>query len=192
MTLSRLRAEDAVLLVVDMQEKLVPTIHGHPGVISSIRLMMRAARALDMPVLLTTQYAKGLGSTDPRIMEMAPEVTPIDKTSFSCFGSGDFKRALEGTGRPSLILCGVESHICVLQTGLDARALGRDVHLVTDASSSYNEENKQRGQRRLEQAGCVLTTTEMAVFELLGASGSPAFKSLLPALQLARNEQETK
>lgn len=190
MTASRLQANEAVLVVVDMQEKLVPTIPEAPRIIPRIGLLVRAAETLEIPILMTTQYAKGLGPTDPRVASMAPAVKPIDKITFSCFGSEEFKQALSATGRRSLILCGVESHICVLQTGLDALAEGRPVFLVTDATSSYDAVSSSLGQRRLEKAGCVLTTAEMTIFELMGASGTAAFKSLLPSLTLARNNQE--
>jgi len=177
----RLKASDAVLVVVDMQQKLLPAIDGHEHVVTKTRLMMRAAAALDVPVLITTQYAKGLGPVHTQIAELAPSNTaPIDKLTFSCFGSADFNRRLSTLERRTLILCGVEAHICVLQTGLDALESGFAVHVLADATGSRDPRNADLGYRRLQAAGVVLSSSEMAVYEMLGASDAPAFKSLLP------------
>ena len=178
-----LKPEESVLVVVDVQARLLPHIHEHPRVVESIRLMLRTARTLDMPVLMTTQYAKGLGPTHDAVAELAPPAAPFDKQTFSCFGSSEFTQALTATGRRSLLLCGVETHVCVLQTGLDALATGYRVHLVTDASGARTAANEVLGQRRLEKAGTVLSSSEMVLYELLRTSASPAFKSLLPHLK---------
>ena len=180
MTIPRLGASNTVLVAVDMQERLLPAIHEAERVISNARLLLRAAKELAIPVVMTTQYQKGLGPTQAEILELVPEARPIDKLTFSCFGSAEFKHALAATQRNSLLLCGVEAHICVLQTGLDALAAGYQVHLVTDATGSRAKSNAKVGHRRLEGAGAIPSSTEMAIYELLGASGTPAFKALLP------------
>lgn len=180
MTASRLNPGESIVVVVDMQERLLPHIHELPRVIAACRLMLRAAQVLELPVLMTTQYRGGLGPTHAEVAELAPTVAPFDKLTFSCFGSPEFTRALAATGRTSLVLCGVESHVCILQTGLDALAAGYNVHLVTDATSARSAMNAELGQRRLEKAGAVLNSTEMAVHELLARAGTPAFKALLP------------
>jgi nicotinamidase-related amidase len=177
---SRLTAADTVLLVVDMQQRLLPAIHESDRVIANVRLLLRMAKALETPILMTTQYLKGLGPTHKDVIELAPPATPFDKLSFSCFGSTEFVNALTATGRKSLLLCGVEAHICVLQTGLDAFTAGYRVHLVADASGSRSPRNADLGCRRLERAGAVLSSAEMAIYELIGSSGAPAFKTLLP------------
>jgi len=179
-TIARLNPRNTALVVVDMQERLLPAIHESERVISNARLLLRAAKALDLPVVLTTQYLKGLGKTQAEILELAPAVEPFDKLTFSCFGSAEFKQTLASAKRDSLLLCGVEAHICVLQTGLDALDAGYQVHVVTDATGSRAASNKEMGHRRLERAGAILSSTEMAIYELLGASGTPAFKALLP------------
>lgn len=177
---SRLTVANSVLVVVDMQERLLPAIQGAQQVVANTRLLLHAARTLDLPVVMTTQYLKGLGATHADVAALAPAGTPFDKLTFSCFGSPEFTEALSSTSRKTLLLCGVEAHICVLQTGLDALARGYAVHLVTDATGSRLASNAELGHRRLEAAGAVLSGAEMAIYELLGASGTPAFKSLLP------------
>ena len=177
----RLKADDAVLVVVDMQQKLLPAIAEHERVIATTRLMMRGAAALGVPTMLTTQYAKGLGPANPQIAELAPSTTaPIDKLTFSCFGSADFNRRLSSLERRTLILCGVEAHICVLQTGLDALESGFSVHVIADATGSRTVGNRDLGHARIRAAGAVLSSSEMAIYEMLGASDAPAFKTLLP------------
>lgn len=176
----RLTVPDTALVVVDMQERLLPAIHEHERVISNVRLLLRAASALSLPVVMTTQYQRGLGPTHALISELAPARVPFDKLTFSCFGSADFKQEVAGTRAKTLLLCGVEAHICVLQTGLDALTAGYQVHVVTDATGSRSAANAALGHRRLEGAGAVLSCAEMAIYELLGASGTPAFKALLP------------
>ena len=176
----RLSTADTALVVVDMQERLLPAIHEHERVIANVRLLLRAATALELPVVMTTQYLKGLGPTHAEISELTPGRVPLDKLTFSCFGSTAFTQELAATRATSLLLCGVEAHICVLQTGLDALARGFEVHVVTDATGSRVAANAALGHRRLERAGAILSGAEMAIYELLGASGTPAFKALLP------------
>lgn len=180
MSVSRLVVADTVFVVVDMQERLLPAIHQSKGVIARTRLLLRAATVLDLPVLMTTQYMKGLGPTHPEVAELGPKAVPVDKLSFSCFGSPEFASALAATRRKTLLLCGVEAHICVLQTGLDALAFGYNVHLAADATGSRAARDAKLGHRRLERAGAVISSAEMAIYELLGASGTAAFKALLP------------
>ena len=178
--ISRLRPKDTALVVVDMQERLLPIIHEGDRVTAAVRLLLHAARTLDLPVVMTTQYRKGLGPTHADVAALAPQGAAIDKLTFSCFGSPEFKAAVAATERHTLLLCGVEAHICVLQTGLDAMASGYQVHVITDATGSRSAANASLGHRRLENAGAVLSCAEMAIYELLGASGTPAFKALLP------------
>lgn len=176
----RLAVRDTALVVVDMQERLLPAIHEHERVIANVRLLLRAATAIELPVVMTTQYLKGLGPTHSQVSELMPGRVPLDKLTFSCFGLPEFKQEVASTRANTLLLCGVEAHICVLQTGLDALAAGYQVHVVTDATGSRTPSNAALGHRRLELAGAVLSSAEMAIYELLGASGTPAFKALLP------------
>jgi nicotinamidase-related amidase len=180
MTASRLLTTDVVLVIVDMQENLLKAIHHAERAVSASRLLLRAAEVLSFPTLLTTQYRKGLGAIHADIAGLAGTEGPIDKLTFSCLRSPEFCAALSATGRKTLLVCGVETHICVLQTALDAIGAGHAVHIVSDATSSRDPRNIELGLRRMEREGAVISSTEMAIYELLGASGTPAFKSLLP------------
>ncbi|HEY2944360.1 MAG TPA: hydrolase [Vicinamibacteria bacterium] len=182
--LEALHRDRAVLVVVDVQEKLLPAIAGKERVLGNSLLLMRAARELELPVVLTTQYEKGLGPTVPEVRAEAPEVTPVDKVAFGCFGSEDFLARLSGfAGRDQLLVAGIESHICVAQTVLGALAKGYDVHVAADAVGARTPDNREVGLRRMERAGAVLSSAEMAVYELLARSDGAAFKRLLPYLK---------
>jgi nicotinamidase-related amidase len=169
------------LLVVDLQEKLLPAIREREELIRNSQVLIRLASILGIPALLTTQYVRGLGPTVPEIAELLPGVPAIDKTSFGCFGSDDFHstlRQLPGH-RTTLLLCGIESHICVTQTALGALQNGYMVHVASDAVSSRTEQNYRLGLQRMESAGCVLSSTEMMMYELLRRSGTAQFKEML-------------
>ena len=177
--------KSAALVVLDLQAKLVPAIFEPQRVIRNTQLLLRLARILDIPTVLTSHYTKGLGSIIPEIVEFAPGIGPIEKTSFGCFGEPDFLRQLKQRAPEarSLLIAGVESHICVMQTALGAMAAGYLVHVAADATSSRTEKNWEIGLNRIERAGAVISSTEMMVYELLGESNTPEFKAILPMLK---------
>jgi nicotinamidase-related amidase len=182
--LSRLDRDRTVLVVVDLQERLLPAIRDRDRVLGNAKLLLRLAQAVDLPVVLTTQYRKGLGELLPEVTALAPAAAPIDKVSFGCFGDAAFlDRLAEFQGRDQLVVTGVESHICVAQTVLGALDKGYRVHVASDAVGSRTEDNRQVGLARMEAAGAVVSSTEMAIYELLGRSDSDAFKKMLPYLK---------
>jgi len=140
---------------------------------------------LKIPAVATTQYAKGLGNTVPEIASLLPDSQAINKLAFSCFGSDVFCSTLKRLpgNRNTVLLCGIESHICVAQTALAALREGYIVHVASDAVSSRMEENWKIGLERMRAAGAVISSTEMAIYELLRASGTEAFKEVLPYLR---------
>lgn len=182
---ARLDAARAALVVIDIQEKLLPPIHDGKRLVRNARLLLRLASILEIPVLATTQYARGLGATVREIADLLPASAAIhDKLEFSCFGSDEFCDAAgQMPGREQLLVCGMETHICVLQTTLAALERGYNVHVIADAVGSRSEFNWQMGLDRMRTAGAVISTTEMAIYELLRASGSQAFKAMLPWLK---------
>jgi nicotinamidase-related amidase len=180
-----LEADRCALIVVDIQEKLLPPIFEKARLLKNSQLLIRLAGILKIPALLTTRYAKGLGSTTPEIASLLPETQPIDKIMFSCFGSDAFCSVLKRLpgNRNTVLLCGMESHICVMQTALAALREGYIVHVASDAVSSRAEWNWKIGLERMRAAGSVISSTEMILYELLRSSASPAFKELLPYLK---------
>ena len=182
-----LEAERCALLVIDVQEKLLPPIFQKEQLVRNTQLLIRAAGILKIPALVSTQYAKGLGGTVPEVASLlaGTEAGVIDKTLFSCFGSELFCSALKRLPgrRNTLLLCGMESHICVMQTALGALREGYLVHVASDAVSSRTEWNWKIGLERMRAAGAVISSTEMMIYELMRSSSSAAFKELLPHLK---------
>ena len=179
-----LQAEQCALIVIDIQEKLLPPIFQKEQLIKNAQLLTRLAGILQVPTLATTQYAKGLGNTVPELRSLIPD-DGIDKQIFSCFGSDVFCSMLKRLPgrRNTLLLCGMESHTCVAQTALNALREGYLVHVASDAVSSRTEWNWKIGLERMRAAGAVLSSTEMMIYELLRSSDTSAFKQMLPHLK---------
>lgn len=177
--------QQCALVVVDIQEKLLPPIFQKEQLVRNSKLLIHAAKMLKIPAIVSTQYSKGLGQTVPEVASLLPGTDAIDKDQFSCFGSEMFCALLKRLpGNPNtLLLCGMESHICVMQTALAALREGYLVHVASDAVGSRTEWNWKIGLDRMRAAGAVISSTEMMIYELIGCSSSPAFKELLPHLK---------
>jgi len=180
-----LEADQCALIVVDIQEKLLPPIWEKERFVRNAQLLIRLAGILKIPTLATTQYSKGLGNTVPEIASLLPDTPTLDKLTFSCFGSDVFCSLLKRLPGPrtTVLLCGMETHICVMQTALGALRDGYLLHVASDAVSSRTEMNWRIGLERMRAAGAILSSTEMMIYELLRSSGAPAFKELLPFLK---------
>jgi nicotinamidase-related amidase len=178
-------AEECALIVIDIQEKLLAPIFQKERLVKNSRLLIRLAGLVKIPTIMTTQYAKGLGQVIPEITSLLPETEAIDKQMFSCFGSEVFCSLLKRLpgNRTTVLLSGMESHICVTQTALSALREGYLVHVASDAVSSRTEWNWKIGLDRMRAAGAIISSTEMVMYELLRWSGAPAFKELLPHLK---------
>jgi nicotinamidase-related amidase len=174
----RLKREDVVLVMIDFQERLMPAMRDHDDLEESVCKLVNGIRALDVPVLVTQQYTKGLGSTVPAIAEALGAFLPIEKTDFSAAGELNFLEALNETGKTSIILCGIETHVCVAQTALTLLELGYDVFLVEDAVSSRDKTDKKTAIKRMVQAGARPVTVEAVLFELLGTAKAVEFKEI--------------
>ena len=181
-----LRRENCALLVIDIQQKLLPPIHGSEQLVHNAQLLLRLANILELPVLVTTQYSKGLGPTIPEIASLLPaHAQAIEKVEFGCFSNNQFCAALKSipAGRSTLLLCGLETHICVMQSALGALENGYLVHVSSDAVGSRSEWNWKIGLERMQAAGALISSTEMMIYELLGGSGTDTFKQMLPYLK---------
>jgi nicotinamidase-related amidase len=185
-----LRQEDSALVVIDVQERLLPHIHESDTLVGQIVRLIRGFRICRSPILVTEQYRAGLGPTDPRVaaaltaeetvgQEVLPPLplVPMEKMTFSCLPHPPFLERLTSIGRRQVVLCGIESHVCVLQTALHLLEAGYEVHLSADAVSSRNPRNVEIALRRMEQEGAKLTSVETAVFEMLHICGTPEFRS---------------
>ncbi len=182
---SFLQAERCFLMVIDPQEKLMAVIHEAERVSKNIALLAHLAKTFKIPVLPTTQYVKGLG---PYVSELRPlfeEYTFYDKVEFSALKNEAISAAVDllQPVRQTMILCGVETHICVYQTALSGLLKGLRVVVAADATSSRTPANMRYGLRRLRTLGAEIFSTEMIIYELLEKAGTPEFKALLPYLK---------
>ncbi len=167
---------DTALLVVDVQERLVPAIAGHRRVVWNIRRLIDGAKLLGLPVVATEQHPNGLG---PTVSELAGRLGPIPaKLTFSCGGCPEIFEELENKGIHKLLVCGVEAHVCVQQTVLDLLGHGWRVFVAADAVGSRFEMDYRTALGRMDSAGATLTTTEAALFEWCRTAGAPEFKEI--------------
>lgn len=174
-----LRAQDTALVLVDVQEKLVPAMAGQEKLLKYVKILAQAAAMLRLPVLATEQYPKGLGHTLPEVSSLLPESRFLqEKTAFSCARADGFLDALKRTRTNQVLLCGIEAHVCVLQTALDLSAAGFQVHLAADAVSSRDPYNVDNAIFRMRRAGVIITNTESALFEMLDKAEGDTFKAI--------------
>ena len=173
--------EHCALLIIDIQERLSAAMPPDvlPGVVRNARILVETAREFNLPVYVSEQYPKGLGPTVAEIREgLADGNRPIEKMVFSCCAESAFQPVFSQSGARSWILCGMETHVCVLQTALDLLQQGQRVYIAADACSSRTEFNWRTGLDVMRQAGAVIGSTEMFAFGLLGAGGTESFKRI--------------
>lgn len=174
-----LTVENTVLIVIDMQEKLVKAMHDRENLAKKAAQMVNGAKVLGIPVIWTEQNPNGLGSTLPEIKERLVDSHPVVKFSFSCCGEPKFMEVVKDCGRKQVLVLGIECHVCVCQTIIDLKELGYEVQVVSDAVSSRTKENRAVGLERAKQAGATITSVEMALFELLKVAHGDSFKQIL-------------
>ena len=171
--------ESSMLVLIDLQQKLVPAMSEPESTVVKSALLLRGAGELGLDVLVSEQYPQGLGNTVPELAELFTENTPvIAKTSFSCFGEEEFVKAMDIEKRPVLIICGIESHVCVAQTALDALNAGYKVFIASDAVNSRKNSDKETALAFLRHAGCNVISSEAILFMLLKTAKNPAFKAV--------------
>ena len=174
----RLTNTTTALLVVDIQERLLPAMFESDRVLQNSIRLAKGCRLLGVPAVASEQYRKGLGPTVPALAEALAGAQPFEKVVFSAC-SPELISGLRSKGITNLIVCGIEAHVCVLQTGLDILQTGFGVFVVADAISSRTSENYRLSMDRLRQAGAMIVSTEMVLFELLGTADRPEFKEIL-------------
>ncbi len=175
----RLSRSKAGVVVVDIQERLLPAIFEKERLVENAVRLIEGAAILGVPLFATEQYRKGLGATVPEVASVIAGFTPLEKVAFSVYGAPGFSAALEQKKVSQAILCGMETHVCVMQSCLDLLATGVSVFVAADAVSSRTAENRRLGLERMRDAGAVIVSTEMALFELLEQAGTEEFKRIL-------------
>ena len=178
-----LSREDCVLLQVDIQKVMLEPCVEADQLRKNAAALIEVAGLFKIPVFFSVHNTEKLGGFLPELLEKASRPSVHNKLEFSCFENEEIARAVSETGRNTLILAGLETHGCIFHTGAHALRLGYRVHVASDAVSSRSSLNHQVGLRRLEQAGAVISSTEMVIFELLNRAGTPEFRSALPLLK---------
>ena len=180
------RREDAVLLLVDMQERLAATMERRASVLDNAVKLARTAALIGVPMIVTRQYPQGLGDTEPvlerallALAEAGATVVGVDKTAFCCSVELEFMEALGATARTQVVIAGMETHICITQTALDLAARGFAVQVAADACCSRDEASHETALQRLRSAGVVVTTTESVLYEAVGRAATDEFRALL-------------
>ncbi|MEQ8201552.1 MAG: isochorismatase family protein [Syntrophomonadaceae bacterium] len=177
----RLNRDDAVLVIVDLQEKLMAAMKYREQVYGNTRLLVAAANQMSIPVIVTEQYPRGLGPTVEEIKSSLTEYARVEKLKFSAYD--DMKEVLAATGRQTVLMTGSETHVCVFQTTRDLVEAGYTVQVVKDAVCSRFKNNFQNGLELMRDAGAVITNAETVVFDLMGISGTPEFRAISPLLK---------
>ncbi len=173
-----LDAANTLLLLIDFQEKLFPVMHDKEKLLKNVIKLIKGAKVLEIPIILTEQYPKGLGLTIAEIKELIPEIKPVEKVCFSCTDEASFNKALEPFKRKQVLIAGIEAHICVYQTATALARAGYEVQVVGDGVASREAENKLAALFKMGAAGISPTTTEMALFELLKVAQGDKFKQI--------------
>lgn len=173
-----LEIANCCLVVIDVQGKLAQLMADKESLFKNIRILIQAARILEIPILWCEQVPESLGPTVPEIAELLAGEEPIDKASFSCCGEERFMDLFNSLDREQVLLCGIETHVCVYQTAMDLMEEDLDVTVIADAVSSRTEQNRQLALRRLSDEGAGIGTTEMVLFELLQTSEHPKFREI--------------
>ncbi|USD62908.1 hydrolase [Vibrio sp. SCSIO 43140] len=178
-----LEQNNTQLMIIDVQGKLAQLMHDKETLFSNLNTLTKAANLMELPIVWVEQLPDKLGPTIEEISQELSRQTPIAKDVFSAWGEANVREATNASDRKQVLLVGIEAHICVHQTACDLLQAGYEVHLVTDAVSSRNPANKDLALKRLAQEGAVLTSTEMALFELQKVARGEQFKSLLKLIK---------
>ena len=174
----RILPEDTASLVIDIQDKLLPHIDNHQTLIKNCQTLLSGLTILNIPIVITEQYPKGLGPTVTAISQLIPEFKPIEKISFSCCGNDHFLKTLHDLGKRNIIICGIEAHVCVLQTVIDLIERGYHPVLIEDCVSSRKPIDREIALKRLARERAIITTYESILFELCQVAGTEQFKSI--------------
>ena len=173
----RIKAEDTFAIVIDYQEKILPAMSGQEELLRKSQILLGGLKALEVPMILTTQYAKGLGNNIPAITDAMGVTEAIDKNTFSVYDNESVRQAIPH-GKKNVILCGIEAHICVLQSLMDLQAAGYQTILVADCVASRSDRDLAFAYERAKQEGAILTSAEAILYVLAGSSKHPAFKTI--------------
>jgi nicotinamidase-related amidase len=178
MVIMRILSENTIGLIIDYQERLLPHMHEKQQLTENSIILIEGLKALGTPVIITEQYRKGLGSTVTEISGLFPVFNPLEKVSFSCCDDQGINRALTESGRRFVVICGIESHVCVLQTAIDLIEKNFTPVVITDCISSRRRHDKKTAVERMKQEGILIASYESILFELCRFAGTDQFRAI--------------
>ncbi len=174
----RITKENTIGLVIDIQERLFPVMWNNEVLLKNCKILIKGLQEFKLPLITTQQYTKGLGETLPKIKSVINSFSSIEKRDFSCCDESAFSEKLNETGAKNIIICGIESHVCVLQTAVDLKSLGLNPIVVMDCVSSRTKENIELAKERFRHEGIIMTSYESILFELTRSSGATEFRAI--------------
>ncbi len=174
----RLNKENTIGVVIDLQEKILPHMFNREKIIERCLIMVKGLRILNVPIVVTQQYTKGLGNTIKSINDAIGNFSYIEKQTFSCYREPSFIKVMNRSGKRNVVIMGIESHVCILQTALDLLYNNFNPVVVIDAISSRKKEDMDIALWRIRDVGCIMTTVESILFELCRKAGTPEFKEI--------------
>lgn len=174
----RIYKENTIAVVIDFQEKLLPHMENAETIKDNAIKLLKGLKALEIPIIVTQQYTKGLGDTVSDVSEAIDNFSYIEKSTFSCYSQTDFIKELNKSGKKNVIIMGIESHVCVLQTALDLLYNNFNPVIITNAISSRKQEDKETALWRMRDVGCIMSTYESILFELCRKAGTEEFKTI--------------
>ena len=173
-----LEVDKCALVVIDIQSKLAQLMYQKEALFENTQKLIKGMQVLEIPIIVTEQYPQGLGPTIPEIASLFPDFKPIPKVAFSCCGDEGFQKGLLSVNRPQILICGIETHVCVYQTTIDLLASRYEVEVVADAVSSRTVANREIALQRIRDEGAGITSVEMALFDLMKVAEGPKFKEV--------------
>jgi nicotinamidase-related amidase len=174
----KIKKENTALLIIDLQDKILQNIEEEKELIANCEILIKSCQVLEIPIIYSEQYRKGLGETNAKISELLDKIQPIEKVEFSCLENSEIKKKLESLGKRNIIVAGIEAHICVQQTVLDLMDEDFKPIVVANCVASRREIDKKIALKRLRDFGADITTYEAILFELLVSAKNPAFKAI--------------
>jgi nicotinamidase-related amidase len=175
---SMLAVDECALVIIDIQEKLAQLMYRKEALFENAQKLIKGVQVLEIPIIVTEQYPKGLGPTIPEIAALFPNFRPLPKVAFSCCGDEGFQRELLAVNRRQIMICGIETHVCVYQTAVDLLASGYEVEVLADVVSSRTAENREIALQRMRDEGAGITSVEMTLFDLMKVAEGPKFKEV--------------
>lgn len=174
----RIKRNDTIAVVIDVQQRLYPFIYDNINLTDKLTRLIKGLKVLGVEILVTEQYSKGLGNTITEIQDALGKYTHLEKLSYSCCGLNDFNYKLKNSGKKSVIITGIESHVCVLQTVIDLCSESYQPYVIEDCVSSRNPNDKKIAIERMKKEGAIISTYESVLFELMDVSGTDEFKAI--------------